>query len=124
MGKKDNYHKGKTGESEALRFLEKKGYILIEKNYRSKGGEIDLIMKFDNWLIFVEVKLKIGDMYGTPEEMMTKNKMAQVKRTAYEYCMDNNIDIYENKLRIDGVCLVKDLTGKLVRICHYENIDQ
>ena len=85
MYKKENYNKGKNGEEMAREFLVKKGFGLVEINYKNKIGEIDLIMIDKDWLVFVEVKLKVGDKFGTPEEMINKKKMSQIKRVAESY---------------------------------------
>jgi len=65
-----NYKTGKEGEEIARKFLVQKGFRLIESNYSNKLGEIDLIMLDKEVLVFVEVKLKIGDKFGSPEEMI------------------------------------------------------
>ena len=64
-------NRGKLGEDIALEFLSKKGYRLIERNYHSRFGEIDIIMKNDRYIIFVEVKLRKNNKYGTPAEFVT-----------------------------------------------------
>jgi len=123
MYKKENYSKGKNGEDMAREFLVNKGYRLIEMNYTNKLGEIDLIVTDDFTLIFVEVKLKIGDKFGTPEEMITKRKLSQVKRVAEGFLvLEKQIAKKFDKYRIDGVCIVLNNDRTVNRINHYENI--
>ncbi len=123
MYKKENYNKGKNGEEMAREFLVNKGYRLIEMNYTNKLGEIDLIVTDDFTLIFVEVKLKIGDKFGTPEEMITKRKLGQVKRVAEGFLvLERQIAKKFDKYRIDGVCIVLNNDRTVNRINHYENI--
>ena len=63
------------GDGECCNFLEKKGYELVEMNYRNRMGEIDLVMIDGDVLVFIEVKLTVGDRFGSPEEMINKNKL-------------------------------------------------
>ena len=124
MFKRENYSKGKNGEDMARQFLVNKGYRLIEMNYTNKLGEIDLIVTDDFTLIFVEVKLKIGDKFGTPEEMITKRKLSQVKRVAEGFLvLEKQIAKKFDKYRIDGVCIVLNDDRTVNRINHYENIN-
>ena len=121
--KKFNYQKGKRGEEIARVFLKKKGYGLVEMNYQNRMGEIDLIMIDGETLVFVEVKLKIGDRFGSPEEMINKNKLWKVRRMAEAYLMFNfkMAKKYERH-RIDAVCIVLDEDKTVEKIMHYENI--
>lgn len=121
--KKHNLPKGARGEELAAKFLQKKGFKILEKNWRTKFGEIDLVCTKNNILIFVEVKLKIGDTFGTPEEMVTKRKLSQVRRTAESYLLRN--PDYQNlfpQQRIDVVAIVQNPDGTIDRIDHYENL--
>jgi putative endonuclease len=123
MYKKENYNKGKNGEEIAKNFLSKKGFDLIEMNYENVIGEIDLIMTDKDWLVFVEVKLKIGDKFGSPEEMINKRKLSQIKRVAESYLvLENKIAKKYKKYRIDAVCIVLDENKEIKRITHYDNI--
>jgi len=110
---------GKQGEDMAADLLRKKGYQILDQNNSTKWGELDLIVVKNNVLIFVEVKLKTTEDYGTPEEMIGKNKLAQVKKTAEMYLL-NNPDIAKkfDRYQIDAVCIVEESE----RITHYENL--
>lgn len=114
-----NRIKGGEGEEIAAQFLKKKGYQILDQNNSSKWGELDLIASRHDILIFVEVKFKTTEEYGTPEEMIGKSKLAQIKRTAEMYLL-NNPDIAKafDRYQIDAVCIVAE-SG---RITHYENI--
>ena len=103
----------------AADLLRKKGYQILDQNNSTKWGELDLIVVKNNVLIFVEVKLKTTEDYGTPEEMIGKNKLAQVKKTAEMYLL-NNPDIAKkfDRYQIDAVCIVEESE----RITHYENL--
>lgn len=121
--KVQNYNKGKEGEEIAREYLLKKGFNLIESNYSNSLGEVDLIMSDKEWLVFVEVKLKISDKFGTPEEMIGKGKISQVRRVAELYLLtESPITKKYKKFRIDAVCIVENINKTINRIDHYENI--
>lgn len=103
---------GKIGESIAKDFLEKKGYNIVEQNYKTKYGEIDIIAKKGSELIVVEVRTKVGDLYGTPEDSLTKKKLRKVWLNARVRGAD----------RIDAVCVVLKLDKSVERITHHESI--
>ena len=118
-----NYKKGKEGEEIAREFLIDKGFKLIESNYSNNLGEIDLVMSDKDWLVFVEVKLKIGDRYGTPEEMINKNKLSRIKRIAEAFLiLESPISKNFSKYRIDAVCIVLEENKTIRSIKHYENL--
>lgn len=118
-----NYKTGKEGEEIARKFLVQKGLRLIESNHSNKLGEIDLIMLDKDVLVFVEVKLKIGDKFGSPEEMISKYKLSQIRRVAEAFLVLNpDISRRLVKYRIDAVCIVLNEDKTVDRINHYENV--
>ena len=121
--KTKNYNKGKEGEGIARDYLVKKGFVLIESNYSNNLGEIDLVMSDKDWLVFIEVKLKIGDIFGNPEEMIGKSKLSQVRRVAELFIVSDTQIAYKfKKYRIDAVCIVLNNDKSVNRISYYENI--
>jgi len=122
MAKKFNFIKGRNGENEASIFLEKLGLKFVEANYKNKIGEIDLVMTDGDWLVFVEVKLKTGRLTGNPEDMIDSRKLYQIRRTAESYVVENSLNIYKQKFRIDAVCIVKNSDNRIERINHYKNL--
>lgn len=121
--KTKNYKKGKEGEEIAREFLIEKGFKLIQSNYSNDLGEIDLIMSDKDWLVFVEVKLKFGDKYGTPEEMINKNKLRQVRRVAESFLvLESPMAKIFSKYRIDAVCIVLNEDKTVRSIKCYENL--
>lgn len=123
MAKILNFQKGRGGEEEAKRYLIDKGWGWIESNFENKIGEIDLVMTDKKTLVFVEVKMKIGDKYGTPEEMIGRGKLWQIRRVAESYLvMKPEIAKRYQKYRIDAVCVVMNEDNKIERINHYENL--
>ena len=82
---------GKMAEQEACLFLEKNGLILIEKNYRWTGGEIDLIMKDNDYYVFVEVRLRNNHDYANGIESVTKTKQRKIAKTALHFLQHNRL---------------------------------
>jgi len=76
---------GSRYEDKAARFLSEQGYIILEKNFRSKLGEIDLIGKSDGYLCFIEVKYRSTSDYGLPSEAVDNRKRRRIVRTALSY---------------------------------------
>lgn len=115
--KSENKNVGKLGEQLAQQLLTDKGYQIIERNFGTKFGEIDLIAKDRGIWVFVEVKTKKGLDFGSPEEMFTKGKMQRVKRMAAIYLQGQ-----ETKCRIDMVAVVLDSQNQSERVTHYPNV--
>ena len=114
---------GREGEGIAADFLQKKGFRILKRNYSTKFGEIDLIVAKNNVLTFVEVKLKRGDDFGTPEEMIGSSKLSRVTRMAEFYLTDKpEMTKKYDSFSIDAVCIVINEWGEVERINHYENI--
>lgn len=82
---------GKKGESVARDFLEKAGYKILVNNYRTRCGEIDIIARDRQTLVFVEVKTRRNNMYGTAFEAITYKKQRQISRVAAEYVVQNGV---------------------------------
>jgi putative endonuclease len=128
--KQFNFDKGRLGEDMARKYLEEKGYVLVEANHRNYLGEIDLVMTKQKIpdrvrndaglkLVFVEVKLKIGQYWGTPEEMLSKSKLARVERVANAFLVLN--PKYKDYVtRLEAVCIVLNEDQTVNRISHYD----
>lgn len=76
---------GTFGESAACRYLRKNGYMIHERNYRIRSGEIDIIAEKDGVLVFAEVKTRKTVKYGMPAEFVDIRKQRKIIRTAYYY---------------------------------------
>ncbi len=76
---------GQSGEEVAFEFLRKKGYRILEKNYKTLLGEIDIIARDKEQLVFVEVKSLSDTSYILPQEMVNKRKQEQIIRVALSY---------------------------------------
>jgi len=109
--------KGKEGEELAVSFLVEKGFEIIERNYRYGKGELDIIAREKDFLVFVEVKSRESLEYGFPEEAVTKRKTAQIRKIAEAYLAEKNIT--DENIRFDVVAIL--FLNNEVTINHYEN---
>ncbi len=87
----ENREKGSLYEGKALEFLEKRGYRLLVKNFRSKYGEIDIIVKKGCLTVFVEVKYRKNNRFGSGTEAVDKRKQRRIYLTAMKYIQNNNL---------------------------------
>lgn len=94
---------GEKGESIAVRYLKKKGYKILEKNYRTKLGEIDIIAKDKDTLVFVEVKSRRSWQFGNPKAAVTPAKQRKISKVALYYLKTN--DCSNAKARFDVVTI-------------------
>ncbi|NLM17698.1 MAG: YraN family protein [Candidatus Riflebacteria bacterium] len=105
---------GKECEEAALRFLLKRGLRLVARNYSTKLGEIDLIMKDGEVLVFVEVRSKTDSTHGTPLETIDYAKRRRIEKVAAAYLRDYHIsqDVF---CRFDavGITITSDGEQKL-----------
>lgn len=85
---------GSLGEKEAEKYLTKIGYSILDRNFRSRFGEIDIIAKNGGQVVFVEVKTRTQEMFGTPLEAITHQKLRKIIKTAQYYILRNNISDY------------------------------
>lgn len=80
---------GLWGEDKAAEFLKAKKYIILARNYHSRFGEIDIIAKKQNTIIFVEVKTRKNTAFGFPAELVNYQKQQKIMKTAQLYINDN-----------------------------------
>jgi len=120
VGKQKNKQKGELGEGVAVNYLVKKGYRVLERNYRCRYGEIDIIAKKNDNLIFVEVKTKTSDFFGAPEEMVDDCKLEKINNTI-DYFMGERKGGDEINIRVDVIAVKIDRRGRLESIKHIEN---
>lgn len=92
---------GKLGEDLATKYLEEKNYKILTRNFHCKQGEIDIIAKERNEIIFIEVKARTNLHYGRPVEAVTKIKQKHIEKAAEYYLYKNNLA--NNNVRIDVI---------------------
>lgn len=110
---------GKTGEDLALDYLKSRSFSVLEKNFSSKFGEIDIIAKKKDCLYFIEVKTRSNLNHGAPYEAVNKRKIYHIKKVAQYYLLKNNNPDYKLKVGVFSI-LIED--GK-VDIKFWDNIE-
>jgi putative endonuclease len=96
----DKIKTGNKGETLAAEFLQKKGFEIVERNYRYRHAEIDLIVARDNWVLFVEVKTRSSSKYGEPEDFVDYRKTNKIFEAAEEWIFTTD---WKGHIRFDIV---------------------
>ena len=108
-----NHVLGVQGELLAKDFLTKKWYKILKLNYKTKIGEIDIVAKFKDTYVFVEVKDRQTKRFGMPREAVTPYKQNKIRTVATQYLLANKL--MDSKVRFDCVEILGDT------ITHIEN---
>lgn len=104
---------GKTGEDLACRELERRGYAILARGYRSRFGEIDIVAKDDQTIVFIEVKARTGDDFGGGAAAVTPWKQRRISQMAVDYLSRNNL--HDKPCRFDVVTVdMKDSGPEIV----------
>lgn len=112
-------HIGLIGEELAANHIKNEGYNILERNYRTKLGELDIIARDQNIIIFIEVKTRTSGAYGMPSEAVNYKKQQTIRKLSQQYirhkkldnsCLDYRFDVIEVKL-----------VGRKYKIDHMEN---
>lgn len=120
---KKNLHKkrlGKIGEDLACDYLLNHQYKILERNFQKRYGELDIVALKDNTLVFVEVKTRIGRVFGLPEESVTPRKLAEIKQTAAYYTMLH--PELPSGMQIDVIAIELNVDETLKAFRHIENV--
>jgi len=117
---KDRQKLGKLGEKIAAEFLKERGYQIIDQNYRTRGGEIDIVAKEGETIVFVEVKTRISAEFGYPEEAIDGRKQHKLAMTAEHYLAAHRL--YEVDYRIDAVGIEMERDGRLINLRHEKDV--
>lgn len=105
---------GREGEALAAAYLGKKGYKILERNWRSGHSEIDLIARKGDIIVFVEVKTRKNADFGFPEDRVDAAKERFLARGAHDYLENNGLD---NEIRFDIISIIK-AAGQVPEIYH------
>lgn len=108
---------GKLAEDLAVQALTEKNYQILERNFQNRYGEIDIIAKDKDILVFVEVKAKKGTKFGLPEEMVSRFKLKKIQNMATIYMKGKSLPC-----RIDVIAVVLSSEDELISLTHYENV--
>lgn len=100
---------GKTSESQAAEFLKNQGYQILELNYRSIFGEIDIVAKDGRVICFIEVKSRSTPAFGLPKEAVNKRKQHKLSQSALAYLKERRL--LSHSCRFDVLALSRDEPG-------------
>lgn len=122
QNKKNNVTKGRLGEELALQMLVKKGFKVLDQNWRHGRAEIDLIFEYQGLIVFVEVKLRHPDALVEPHMAVNKAKQKQIIKAADAWMKEKSSesDSYPTECRFDIVTILFE-PGHEAQIDHIEN---
>lgn len=103
---RNNIRIGELGEKIASEYLQSQGYKILERNFRKRYGDIDIIAVENGTLVFIEVKTRVGNRYGLPEESITPWKIQNLIKSSYFYKLKH--PRLPDSLRIDVVSVLLD----------------
>jgi putative endonuclease len=109
---------GRWGEQVAAEYLQNQGYELVDRNVRTPYGEIDLILKRGEIMVFVEVKTRTSAGFGYPEESITPRKQQHMFDSAEHYAQEKRLEHW----RIDAISVEGKPSGKIPKITHFEDV--
>ncbi|NCT09843.1 MAG: endonuclease [Flavobacteriia bacterium] len=112
----DHNELGDKGEQEAIDFLIKKGYTILEKNYRYLKAEVDVIAMKDNMLVAVEVKTRSSAYFGNPEDFVNKKKIKLLVFAMDNYVVKRDLDV---NVRFDIIAILREKNQ--TKIEHFED---
>jgi len=114
------HHLGRVGERLALEHLERLGYRLLARNYRTRFGELDLIVCNDTTIVFAEVKARRVSAVVSSLESVPPRKQRQVRKMAAAWLVEATDRPRSRDLRFDVVAVTVDRDGRLARLDHME----
>ncbi|MBA3664999.1 MAG: YraN family protein [Bacteroidetes bacterium] len=119
---KNSTGKGNWAEEKAVKFLLKKDYAILERNWRFKKYEVDIIAKDGNTMVFVEVKSRGSDAFGEPETAVTRKKQRFLVTAADQYIQANNIQL-ESRFDIISILVINNnITVKHIEDAFYPSV--
>lgn len=120
--KSENKSVGDFGENSACTYLKHRGYKILERNYRSRSGEIDIVAEKQGYVVFVEVKTRNTEDFGAPAEAVNAVKQQKIANTAQCYILQNSVDA-DFRFDVVEVMYKKSVFGgfKTVKVNHIEN---
>ena len=109
---KEHIYLGISGEEAAVNLLKENGYKILERNYRTRLGEIDIIAKDKDTFVFIEVKTRHSDRLGLPAEAISRRKQRQISKAALTFLKENNL--LDKKARFDVISVIDSEGGPRV----------
>jgi len=102
----NNRELGRQGEEKAVAYLKKRGYNILAQNYYTRFGELDIVCKKGDNLVFVEVKARRGTRYGSPEEAITTRKIEHLRKAAAVYL--ESVKPLFREIRFDVIAILME----------------
>ncbi|MDO5634976.1 MAG: YraN family protein [Micrococcus sp.] len=102
---------GRYGEDAARRWLQSRGYVVVDRNWRCAEGELDLVAQIDGWWAAVEVKTRSGLGYGDPMEAITPRKLRRLHRLMGQWHRESSLTRHRDPWRVDAVAVLVPPTG-------------
>lgn len=118
MGKDRRKETGRIGEQWACRYLEKKGWTLLERNWRTRIGELDIIARNQEQIIVVEVRTTRHNRFGLGFQSVNSRKQHQVRRLAAQYIQLKGLQ--DVPLRLDVISVLLSPSDRPIRLDHLE----
>jgi putative endonuclease len=115
LPKSDRGIVGRVGEDLACRYLEDNRFTIVDRNWRTRAGELDIIARRGALTVFVEVKARRGKTYGEPEEAVTPSKARRIRGLASEYLTSSGGSA---ETRFDVISVLLDRDGELLELRH------
>lgn len=108
---------GTFGEDAASKYLEESGYTILDRNFKCKSGEIDIIARDGNYIVFVEVKTRSGSFYGTPGEAVNELKQHKIIKVSETYIMKRKLFNYDFRFDVIEIIIdkAKNASIKLIK---------
>ncbi len=120
MSKTNKSELGKWGETLAAQYVQQRGCTMVDVNWRCIAGEVDLIVRDGDCLVFVEVRTRRSDRLGTPEDSITARKLARMIAVAETYIYEQR---WTGNWRLDVVA-IRARRGQTPSIEWYKNVSQ
>lgn len=106
------------GEEQAVAFLQRKGYRILAKNFRNRFGEIDIIAQDGDEIVFIEVKTRKNDNFGTPAEAVNEQKLRKITMVAADFMREQGLENIQPRFEV--VSIVTNKTLELISNIHID----
>jgi putative endonuclease len=120
MSRDPRHHLGQIGEQLAAEHLERLGFDIVDRNYRTRYGELDIVCFDGETLVFCEVKTRRATRSASPWDALGPEKRAQVRRMSAAWLSEKPGRPYADELRFDAIGVVFDAQGRMVALDHLE----
>ncbi len=119
MSNDPRHHLGRVGERHAVEHLERRGFVILDRNYRTRWGELDVVACDDERIVFCEVKTRRSGG-GGPLDGLKEAQRRRIRRMAVSWLKDQPTRPFVPELRFDALGVTIDGTGRLVGLEHLE----